>query len=949
MLKDTKKIDALLLFLFFFCYSITAALLFQKVLLPHFMGSVNGLVEGDAVYFNQVAVGLAHKIKEHGWGEWTIFPAMGAGGNVAILAAMYVFFSPDISLVLPINAVLHALSGVLIYLLGRTIWPGRVGKLAGTLAAIAFVVFPSSLNWYAQVHKDGYVITGTLLIIYVWVLIELEYKAINFRNILLLILSGVILVIFAKPYHLKIIFAFASMLWLARVVWLMLSSTLKFEAKPCLWQLLILIILAVAVVIAPKGDNQEQLYANWQSGTTGTSTKWEWKNSNYVPASIEHYFEMLARTRAGLISSGISVNASSLIDQDVNPNNVPALIQYIPRAMQISLFAPFPDNWFEKISASRLVAIAEMLIWYLIAPGMLLAIWQLPFRRMYFVIGFSMGCLVLYGLTLANVGTLYRIRYVYIILMMLVSFAGWLEFFYKRYFPQNRKIDVHYPAVEADINSNASEYQKPEKTSSLVTAGMSVALAMIFSYAGLLLRDILMARQFGLNGELDAFVLATLIPMFLVTVVAAPIGSVIVPQYLKLKSKYSNEIAQQFVNKVALLFILLAVLLGVVFALSGYGILKNTVGASPTTLHDAWHMMGWMLLVFFFSGPVVLANGLLNALGKYLVPAMAQAIVPVFAIVGLLGFGERYGAIVVVIAMFLGQFANLLVVRYVLSKEGLSVAPSFSRHIPIPWAFLGQYLPLVVAAFFMNISSLISISIASSLPAGNIAAVGLANKVVIVLMGLLDTILATIVLPHFARILAKGQHSEARKNLSSMLLIGTTVSIPVTFLLYLLAEPFITLVFQGGAFNSSNTDLVANVLSFGILQAPFFVINVLLLKFAIAKQYAGRVMLVALSTVFINVQLSYLLVAHMGAPGLALSITLSTAFSATLMLIIFYKMKHVSFVDFIFIVSNWMLFLCMVICAHFSSYAGMVSAAIAFIVLLLGEWREIFVRKLAGI
>jgi hypothetical protein len=157
---------AFILWVVFFCYAVCAALIFQKLLLPH-LASIqtgSGLITNDATYFDSVAITLADEIKAHGWSSWRLYPANGASGNVAILGALYAFFGYDPSLAIPINAAIHAFGGLLIFLLARELATKEsIGNYAGAIAGSLFVIFPSALVWYGQNHKDGYAIAGMLL------------------------------------------------------------------------------------------------------------------------------------------------------------------------------------------------------------------------------------------------------------------------------------------------------------------------------------------------------------------------------------------------------------------------------------------------------------------------------------------------------------------------------------------------------------------------------------------------------------------------------------------------------------------------------------------------------------------------------------------------------------------------------------------------------------------
>jgi len=936
-----RQLHPAIVFLLFFSYATAAALLFQKFLLPLVAAAHHGqgLVEGDSAYFHAVAVDLAERIRLHGWSEWRVYPSHGATGNVALLGALYVLFGEDPSLMVPVNAAFHALTGTLLFLLGRLLWPGRVGTLAGMIAGSLYIVFPSSLNWYGQIHKDGFAIAGTALVLTAWVLTEVRCR-IGRKPFVIAIataLAGLVLITFVRPYNLMLVLGGVLVMLTFKIVYLWRYRGSVEYRRTLALQLIIAVLVGAAAYLAPRTDAGEQSYATWNRANG--LQDWNWQTTPWIPQTIEKYVEVMARTRAGLIDEGMKIQAGSLYDIDALPASTPQVAAYVPRALQIALFAPFPSLWFEKISVTRLVAVGEMAIWYLIVPGVLLALWLGRSRAMLAVMMFSLVLLTLYGITIANVGTLYRIRYLYLFLLMLVGLAGWLRFFEKRGWLPKESSEA------ASREPLAPEAMKEirQARSMLVGSGITVAAVTAVTFVGLFIRDIVMARQFGLGGELDAFVVATVVPMFLVAVLSVPIGTAIVPVFLAVRERESAAAAQALAQRIALLFFSGALVLAGLLAVAGPWLLEVAGwSALPEKADRAQAITLWMLAIFVFSGLVTLANGLLNALGQYVVPAAAQITVPVVAIAALLLFGSSHGAIVVAVAMFAGQLVNLVLVYRVLSLRGVSLLAATKHEAAGMGQFISQYLPLVAAAAFMQLALLVSTAMASVLPEGSVAALGLGSKAVLFITGLVGAAIASVVLPYFSRYMAQNRLLDARRELSFLLLAGTVISIPVTLALHLFAAPFVRLVFEGGAFGSTEVGIVSRVMANGILLLPFYVVSVLLLKFAIAIHHSGRVMLAAGIGLAANILLNLVLMERLGVPGIALSMTLAAAMAAGLMLLLFCRLGDVAWVDMVFIATNWVLFLALAVCLHYGSYPGAIAAGIAFVFLVLGEWAVTF-------
>ncbi len=901
-----------------------------------------GLIEGDSAYFHSVAVDLAGRIQMHGWSEWSLYPATGATGNVALLAILYVLFGVDPSLMVPINAALHALTGTLFYLLGRMIWPGRVGTLAGVLAGTLFVVFPSALNWYGQIHKDGFAIAGIALILTGWVAAETGQPR-NWRMpvVLGLTLSGIALIVFVRPYNLSLVLAGVTLM-LATKLALLWQNRKSVEYRYGLFlQLALVAAVGLALYLAPRAAADEQNYAEWNQKSG--EAHWQWQASSWFPEKLDRYVEVLARTRAGLVENNLRIQAGSLYDAAVLPASTLQVMAYVPRALQISLFAPFPSLWLEKLSATRLLSVAETVVWYLIAPGVLLALWLGRSRAMFALLAFSLALMTVYGITLANIGTLYRIRYLYLLLLMLVGLAGWLLYFERRgwlsrWLGQPR---AKNPAPKASEDLR-------ETRSGLAGSGMMVAAVTAVTFVGLFIRDVVMARLFGLGGELDAFVIATVVPMFLVAVLSVPIGTAIVPVFLTARARGAMHDALTLARQIALRFLIAALAIAAVLVFASRWLFESTGWlALPEPVAQAQVVTVWMLAIFVVSGLVTLANGLLNALGHYVVPAAAQAVVPVVAVVALLAFGSSHGVVVAAVAMFLGQLINLALVYRALAARGISIYPALRLETQATGQFMSYYLPLVAAAIFMQLAVPVNTAIAAMLPEGSVAAIGMGNKAVLFATGLIGTAMVSVVLPYFSRYMAQNKLLDARRELSFLLLVGTVISIPVTVMLHLLSEPFVRLAFGGGAFGAGDVSLVSRVMAYGILQLPFFVINMLLLKFAIATHRSGSVMLAAGIGLGANVLLSLWLMNRFGVPGIALAMTFSIAITAGLMLFLFWRRGDVEWVDMIFILTNWVLYLALAVCLHFGSYPGAVAAILAFCLLAMGEWMFTLRRRSA--
>ena len=141
----------------------------------------------------------------------------------------------------------------------------------------------------------------------------------------------------------------------------------------------------------------------------------------------------IAVARAGFTSSGGTTVASN-IDKDTNFCKNADLVSYIPRALQIAFFAPFPSQWLStaKRNSSAVeiyISAVEMFYCYVAYLGLLY--WLVSYKRwnipLVVPIAFAVGLSLLLGLTVANVGTLYRMRFPFAMIFVSIGMAGLMQ------------------------------------------------------------------------------------------------------------------------------------------------------------------------------------------------------------------------------------------------------------------------------------------------------------------------------------------------------------------------------------------------------------------------------------------------------------------------------------------------------------------------------------------
>lgn len=155
-----------------------------------------------------------------------------------------------------------------------------------------------------------------------------------------------------------------------------------------------------------------------------------WKRLSWLPLSIDNQARKLALSRMGFRLS--SPEAMTNIDSNVGFGSVKDILIYLPRAVQIVFLAPFPGQWLGDASCTanslmRKISILEMLVIYFALIFLPYAIWYWRKRIEIWVISiFCIYTMLIYGLAVCNIGTLYRMRYAYITTLVALGIAGFI-------------------------------------------------------------------------------------------------------------------------------------------------------------------------------------------------------------------------------------------------------------------------------------------------------------------------------------------------------------------------------------------------------------------------------------------------------------------------------------------------------------------------------------------
>jgi len=878
-----------------FGYALLASLLFQKLILPALpsLHGAHGLLKNDALFFHDTAVDLARQIHASGWAVLELFSFSGLSGNVKLLAAIYALFGVEPAWFLPITCALHALAAVLLYRLGALLWPGRTGQLGGLIAAALFTLSPTSLQWYGQNHKDAFAIAGTLLLVHAWVrglVPDWGDRKAMLVNVLLASV-GAVLVLFVRSYLLQILLgAMVAGTLLAWTAGLALKRRNPEEAMSIPRALLPVVVAAVFVAATPRHQLMELVLAV-DDISTASRAHWEWEVTESLPASVDGALRKLSTTRAHFASSGQS--AGSIVDGDRLPDDALEALAFLPRALAIGLFAPFPDTWVERPTVVRLIGAFETLVWYVISPGILLFAFRRPTVKLFACLGFAAVALAIMGYAEPVVGTLYRLRFGIWVLLLLAGAVGWAH-------AALRLLDrVDQSRRNA---ASAGEAHPRGSMTDLASDGGIVLLLWGFSLVGFLIRDLVLVGTQGLDAQLGAFFAAAMVPMFFFAFLSAPMADALTGPLLGADQATRRRMIRASLGWSALTFVLISAALHA-WAEPVMAVVLS--GADAPTLRESARMLRWSIPFLACSGWTVIGAAVLNAGRRSRVVAAAQLCVPIVAVTAFLVLGESVGVMAVVYGMLAGMAINTAMVCWAAARAGYPLLPSFEvGDLPVR-DVLWRYVSLGVAALFAAGTVPLNFAFAGMLGADAVPAWAFASKLVQVFTTTVGFAIGAVVLPHLGTLVAARSRAQLRDDTVFLLVIGAWVSALCALAVDALAEPVAVALLAGDRISAAQASQLADILRIGALQLPFVVSGAVLAKVAAVAGGSWRATMAAAVGFAVNLGGNMMLAPILGVEGVAFASTAGAGMASVTMLLLARRRADLAFRDVALVCGLW--------------------------------------------
>jgi len=417
--------------------------------------------------------------------------------------------------------------------------------------------------------------------------------------------------------------------------------------------------------------------------------------------------------------------------------------------------------------------------------------------------------------------------------------------------------------------------------------------AIIVGFFGLLsrllgiVRDRILAGQFGAGDILDIYYAGFRIPDFVFNIVGlGALSAAFVPIFISLlKKEQSNDPentqAWEFVNQLFNLFAIVLIFLSTLAVIFAPWLVKLiTPGFSGEKLYLTVQMTRLMFIAPVLFGLGSVLGGVLQSFQRFIAFSVSAIFYNLGIIAGALIFVKWWGIYGLAAGVIAGVVAHIAIYFVTARHLGFHYKPVFNFKNKNVIKLIKLMIPRTFGLVTTQVNFLVITIIGSTLAVGTLTIFNFANNLQFLPIGLISVPFAISVFPVLSRALAKGEKENFDRHLSSTIRHIIFFMVPAFILFIILRETIVRVVLATGAYDEIAIFSTASTLGWFSVSLVAQALIPILSRAFYALQNTVIPFVSALASMIANVILCYWLAQKMGVQGLALAFSLSSILNA---------------------------------------------------------------------
>lgn len=358
-------------------------------------------------------------------------------------------------------------------------------------------------------------------------------------------------------------------------------------------------------------------------------------------------------------------------------------------------------------------------------------------------------------------------------------------------------------------------------SNAVARSAFKVSFGNLFGLVAGLGSQVVIALIFGAGAEMDAFLTALVVPLYLQSVLLAGLPFVLIPAFVQEETAGNEDQAWALAGTFFWLTAGVLTVAAVGVSLFSHRIIMlSAPGLSPDKSHLATRMLAILIFAVPLTGLASLTKGIQNARDRFFWPAASTAVGSVGNIAVLLVLYQRVGPLALAWGYLVSEGLKACVTVIPVLRHGWRRL--LTLRDPRVTEMARLIAPFILFGIFTRSTSVFERYFASGLPDGDLSYLGYANKISSIVITVLGTGIATAVFPEMARAYAYDGEAGLVRKAEYGFRLTLAVALPALAVLSAVAAPAVTVLFERGAFQHVATLATSRIVPIVMVGAVVF-------------------------------------------------------------------------------------------------------------------------------
>ena len=418
-----------------------------------------------------------------------------------------------------------------------------------------------------------------------------------------------------------------------------------------------------------------------------------------------------------------------------------------------------------------------------------------------------------------------------------------------------------------------------------------IGLGKVLSFV----RDMFISRYYGTDAAVDAYFAAMNIPTVIYAAFVTSVLVFFIPIYVKKYEQSDRKDANLFASNLWNILVLGAILLSVAGFIFAPGLARLAApGFDVGKMQLTTTISRIMVLSFPLTLTIILFGYLQNANQRFVFAQTPAVISALITIIGVVIFSPRFGIFALIYSGLIATGINALIQRCCCRSFYVHRWVFDPKAAEIKQTFL-LAVPLFIGLMADEINIFVNGMICSTLPAGSVAYLNYALRLLQTINGIFMSGILIVLYPLLASYAASREYLKIREHAVISMRIVLICLTPVVFWLAVYHSEIIKLVFFRGNFTIEAVAQTGKVLLSYALAIIFLAYREFFNRFFFVFQDAKTPAVIGVSSVIVNIVLSVCFAKQWGVCGIGFAATITAGGTAIVQFIILRKKYSESF------------------------------------------------------